>query len=294
MGRIGGLAVSCDCIAKPWGRIVRPFFRQLTMLMNRLICSLALSAALLPSAPVFAQWQVSADAGVRYVRNTESGLDGKQMVREEGWLPGLGLALGYTAGDWRIGMAGEIYSNDITYDGQLQSGAHFSSNTDTTQGRIRLELGRQVTESLQLIAGVEYDGWQRDIRGRANVAGMQEQYTSWRLLTGAKGRVARWDAGTFDLQGLIVFAGPEHQTVRFDQQLFDDASFSTKSAVGLRLGAGFQLTALPNLSLLAEIEWIDIDRSDNAVLRRNGVAVGTVAQPRHDRSAFGLRAVYRF
>jgi opacity protein-like surface antigen len=261
--------------------------------MKHLISSLALSALLLPAC-AFAQWQVAADAGLRYVRNTESGVDGSQMVREYGWLPGVGATAGYATGDWRIAMAGEIYGGNIAYNGQLQSGARFDSNTDTTQSRIRFELGRQVTDALQLLAGIEYDYWKRDIRGTANVAGLQEQYNSWRLLAGAKGRVAQWDAGTLHLQGLLVFSEPEHLTVRFDQQLFDDANFSTKSAVGLRFGAGFQPTALPNFSVLAELEWIDIGRSDNAVLRRNGVPVGTVTQPQHERTAFGVRAVYRF
>jgi hypothetical protein len=255
---------------------------------------LALSIALLTAAPAFAQWQVSADAGMRYVRNTERAADGKRLVREDGWLPGIGVGADYKGSDWHAGLAGELYRKDIGYHGQLQTGAPFDSDTGTTQGRIRLEFGKQITQAVQWLAGIEYDVWKRDIHGTASVNGMQEKYTSWRLLTGAKGRAAQWDAGTLDLQGLLVLAAPERMTVRFDHQSYDDAHFSTEPALGVRLGATFQPTALPNLSLIAELDWLDVNRSSAAVLRRNGVAVGTITEPQHERAAFNLRASYRF
>ncbi|RJG07672.1 hypothetical protein D3870_18220 [Noviherbaspirillum cavernae] len=262
--------------------------------MKRLFLPLVLLLVLAHASPAFAQWQFSAEAGARYVRMTETGTDNRTMVQEYGWLPGIGGAARYATQGWQFGVSGDFYRNDITYDGRLQSGASFVSETGTTQARIRLEIGRQVSEAVQLIAALERDVWQRDIRGRDGVAGLQERYTSWRLLTGATGRVAQWSAGSLDLTGLIVFARPEQMRVQFDRQLFDDASLSTKSAVGLRFGLGFQPAALPNLTLQADLDWIDIGRSDKAVLRRNGNAVGTITQPRHERAAFGLRAVYRF
>jgi hypothetical protein len=262
--------------------------------MKRLISSLILLFSLFPFSSAFAQWRFAAEAGARYAYTTEMGTDNRKMVSEYGWLPGIGLTASYAMQDWQFALTGEIYRNDITYDGRLQSGAGFTSETETTQRRIRLEVSRQIAPTAQWLAAVEQDVWQRDILGRDSVAGLQERYTSWRFLAGARGRIAQWDAGALDLQGLMVFAGPEHLRVQFDQQLFDDASLSTKSALGLRFGLGFQPAALPDLSLQAELDWIEIERSDNAVLRRNGVPVGTVAQPKHERAAFSLRARYWF
>jgi hypothetical protein len=48
------------------------------------------------------------------------------------------------------------------------------------------------------------------------------------------------------------------------------------------------------LSFETDFDWIKIGRSDNAVLRQNGVPVGFVTQSEHERTAFGLRANYRF
>jgi hypothetical protein len=262
--------------------------------MKRLIPSLALSLALVPFSSAFAQWQFSADAGTRYVRMTETGTDGRQLVREHGWLPGIGLAVRYAGQDWRFGLAGEIYSNDITYDGRLQNGAPFASETNTTQWRVRLDAEKPITHATHLIAGIEYDVWQRDILGRDSVAGLQERHASWRLLAGVKSRIAQWDTGAIDMQGLLVFARPEQLRVRFDQQLFDEVQFQTKSAVGIRFGFSFRPAALPSLSVETDIDWIDIGRSDSATLRRNGTAAGTVTQAKHERTAIGLRVKYDF
>lgn len=262
--------------------------------MKRLISLLALSLGLAPLTSSYAQWQFSVDTGLRYARNTEIGTDDRELVREYGWLPGAGFTGQYAAGHWQLAVAAELYRNDVTYDGQLQSGAAFKSETETSQRRIRLEAGRQLTEAVQLTAAIEQDVWQRDIQGRGGIAGMREKYTSWRILAGAKSRITHWTPGAIEVKGAIVFARPERLTVRFDQQLFDDVSFRTKSATGFRLGLGYQPATLKNVSFEADFDWIKIDRSNNAVLRRNGIPVGFVAQSKHERAAFGMRAVYRF
>lgn len=225
---------------------------------------------------------------------TEIGSDNRKIVREHGSLPGIGFGAEYSIQDWQFALKGELHQNDITYDGRLQSGARFISETETTQRRIGFEIGKQITEATQLTAAVEQDYWQRNILGRESVAGMQEKYASWRLLTGAKSRVVRWNGGVINMKVALVFARPEKLRVRFDQQLFDDVTFRTKSGVGLRLGIGFQPKTLPNLSVDVDFDWIEIARSDNAVLSRNGTPAGTVAQSKHERAAFGLRANYRF
>lgn len=216
------------------------------------------------------------------------------MVRERGWLPGIGLSANYEMQDWLFGLAGEVHHGDLEYDGRLQGGTRFASETGTSTRRIRFEAGRRISDATRLIAAIEHDEWKRNIRGRDNVAGIWERYTSRRILAGAQSRIARWEAGSVEMKALAVFSRPERLDVRFGQQLFDDVSFRTRSAVGLRLGLGFRPASVPNLSLEAEIDWIKIASSEPAVLRKNGARVGTVMQPEHERSAFGLRMNYRF
>lgn len=262
--------------------------------MKRTIALFTLMLGLGVAPSAWAQWDFSASAAARYARATETDINDRRIVREQGWLPGLGLSAQYAAQDWRWRMTGEIYRNDLDYNGSLQSGARFSSETGTTQWRVNLEAARQLTDATRVLAGIERDVWRRDIAGTGNIAGLLEKFASWRFVTGAETRLGQWNVGAVDMKGLLVFSQAERMHVHFGQQLFDDAELKTKPAVGLRLGIGLQPTATPHLALEAELEWMEIRRSDNAVLRRNGAAAGFLAQPRHERAALSLRASYRF
>lgn len=262
--------------------------------MKRTIALSVLTLGLGVAPSAWAEWQWSASAAARYARATETDINDRRIVREQGWLPGLGVSAQYAVHDWRWRMTGEIYRNDLDYSGSLQSGARFSSETGTTQWRINLEAAKQLTDATRVLAGIERDVWRRDIAGTGNIAGLQERFASWRIVAGAEARLGQWNAGAVDMKGLLVFARPERVHVHFGQQLFDDAELDTKPAVGLRLGVGFLPTATPKLALEAELEWMETRRSNNATLRRNGAAAGFLAQPRHERVGLGLRASYWF
>jgi len=76
--------------------------------------------------------------------------------------------------------------------------------------------------------------------------------------------------------------------------LFDDAALTTQAATGFRLGADFIPAGAPAMRLGLGVETLRIGRSDDAVLIKNGVVVGTVSQPEHRRSAVTLRVRYQF
>lgn len=252
-----------------------------------------LAASYLPSF-AFAQWEFSAHTGGRYVRMEEFDDRGKRLVRESGWLPGIGISTKYGWTDWHIRLAGELYRNDISYDGQLQSGAPFKSETETDQRRIQLEVGRRISDTIELLAAAEYDLWRRDIQGRGRVSGLHERYSSWRLLAGARGELLRSDAGTLSLHGYALYSQAERLRVRPERPIFDTTTLKTEPAVGARLGLGFQPRIFPNLLIEAELDWIKIDRSKSVVATRNGFPVGTISQPEHERAALGFRVNYRF
>jgi hypothetical protein len=253
-----------------------------------------LCAGCLVSATAFAQWQFSAGAGLRQVRVVESDRNGRQLVQEDGWLPGLDLRAEYAWQDYRFGVAGEIYRRDLGYQGSLQNGAPFSTDTETTLSRIRFDVTRRVGDHGRLMAGVEWDEWRRNILGRGAVLGLNERTRSWRLLAGGGARVLQSSTANVDLDASLVLAAPEKLSVSFQNRIYDDAQFSTRSAVGVRLALGVQPTAVPAMTISVDFDWLRVPRSDDAVLRRNGVAVGTLAQPEHSRRAFGIRMNYRF
>ncbi|MBK6296463.1 MAG: hypothetical protein IPF55_21335 [Rhodoferax sp.] len=256
--------------------------------------AIGLTLALLPIASAWAQWQASVGAGLRQVRMVESDQQGRPLVREQGQLPGLHGELAYQTGDWRLSASGGFYQRRIGYHGQVQDGPAFVSHTDTRHGRIGFEAAHALTPDTSLVGGFEWDHWRRDIEGRGSTLGLREHYSSWRWLAGARTLLAQHATASLTGSAKLVLAQPEQLRVRFDGDVYDEARFKTRSASGLRLILTLQPALAAKLSITAELDALNVRRSNDATLRQDGVAVGTVAQPRHSRRAFELRASYAF
>lgn len=249
---------------------------------------------LICSEAAYAQWKISVGAGARQVSMQEIAGNGQRLVQERGWLPGLELGATYASQNWRFRIRGETYRSDIGYEGQLQNGAAFSTTTGTVQDRLAFEVERQINASLILLGGVELDRWQRRIQGSASVLGLDENYRSTRLLLGAGSATMKTSYFDVSTKALLVIAQPEQLHVSFGNQLFDDAEFETKSATGLRLEADLIPAGAPDILLGLSFDTLRIGRSNDAVLTKNGLAVGFVSQPEHRRNAFTLRVRYQF
>lgn len=262
--------------------------------MKFIILFVGLVASVLACGTAYAQWQFSGTAGARQVRMVESDRNGRQLVEERGVLPGVELHADYAERDWRVGVAGEIYGGNIAYDGRVQSGAGFATDTKTEQIRFSVEGARNITETTLLIVGIERDYWRRDILGRGTTLGMDEKYNSWRLLTGVQARVLQAPWADVSLKGLLIASSPEKLAVRFDNQLFDQAELATKSGFGARMSIGVRPAINPNIRVDTDFEWMRIGRSDDAILSKGDIPVGLVAQPEHVRKAFGIKINYRF
>ena len=255
--------------------------------MKRLLrAGLGMACSLLLIQPAAAQWQGKAGLGARSVSHAEYGTDGRLLVRERGWLPGITLAETYQAGDltWFTGV--DWYHAGIRYAGQTQAGTSAESRTGTTLTTLRFGAGYQFAPVVAVTAALEADLWRRDIRATGTAAGLQERYRSERLIFGIS-RAWQAAAGKLDADLALVVATPERMRVDF-HGLLDTATLTTRRAPGLRLGAGFQPTFSPALEVRAAYDWMRIGRSGDAPLTRNGRFAGTVAQPEHVRQGFSL------
>ncbi|MDH6148289.1 MULTISPECIES: hypothetical protein [Paraburkholderia] len=262
--------------------------------MRQVVLFIALITGLVSGRSAYAQWEFYGAGGIRYATTDEVDINGKQLVKEHGFLPGLEFKANYKRGDWLVSLSGEIYGGNLTYDGQMQSGIAFSTNTRTRQFRMTTEVGRYISDAVLLLAGTEWDYWKRDILGQGATLGLKEEYNSWRFLAGAQTRVLQASWSDIYLTGLLVASSPEHLEVNFDNQLFDHVNFSTRSAIGARFALEVRPKAVPNVSVESDFEWMRIGRSDDAVLSKGGSPVGTVVQPEHVRKAIGIKVKYRF
>ncbi|WP_227753860.1 MULTISPECIES: hypothetical protein [Ramlibacter] len=258
-----------------------------------LLCALLISG-LVGASSACAQWSLYGAAGWRQVGMEEFARDGSRLVKEHGWLPGVEVNAIYRGGPWHAGLGAQVYGGSISYDGHTQSGAVYASETGTTQSRLSAEVGRHIDEGALLLAGIELELWRRDIAGRNATLGLQERYRNWRLIAGAQTEVLHSPLARLYLKGVLVVAAPERLDVRFENHVFDNAALSTRAALGPRITIGLQPAAAPGLLIESDLEWMRTGRSGDAALQDNGSTVGTLAQPTHVRTAFGIRAKYRF
>jgi hypothetical protein len=262
------------------------------MLRSTCISLLLLSTAIPFSAN--AEWTFSGGLGVRHVRMTELDMSGQVLVTERGWLPGVRLRAENGMENWRFGISGDVHGNDISYDGRTQNGVPFKTDTDTLQSRVGIDVSRSITATTLLVAGLEWDFWKRRIKGHSGVLGMDERYTSWRLLGGTEFNLLWGSAGLLRARTMLVASGPERMRVVFDTGIFDDVRLSTKAAAGTRIGLAFVPVDIPAMTIDFEFDWLRVPRSAGAVVRRGGNAVGTVTQPEHVRRSLEIGVSYRF
>jgi hypothetical protein len=248
----------------------------------------------LTPATAHAQWEYSGGVAIRHVLMKEYDAAGQVLLSERGWLPGVRLRGEYKKDDWRFGLSGEIFGNDVDYDGRTQGGMPFRTDTGTLQSRLGFNLGFALSPDVNLIGALEWDYWKRRIKGHSGVLGIDERFTSWRLIGGADFSLWQGEAGTLRAHALLVASSPEKMRVRFDTQIFDDARLSTKAALGTRLGLSFTPASFPAMTLGVELDWLRIPRSTGVALRQGGVPVGIVTQPEHLRRAVELQLSYRF
>lgn len=242
--------------------------------------------------PACAQWHGSVGVGGRSAIHNEYDMAGRRLVREAGWLPGLALDAGWTAGALTVGVSADGYRGSIGYHGQTQAGAAADSTTATTLASVRVGAAWAVGPGYSIHAALELDGWKRDIRGSGGNAGLQESYRTGRLLVGA-GKTWRPAGGEVGADAALVISGAEHLKAGFSG-LFDPVSFDTRPSRGIRIGARLRPAFARHLEVSARYSWSRIGRSGDAPLTRNGQFIGTVAQPEHDRQAFTLATAVAF
>lgn len=246
-----------------------------------------------PGSAATSPWHTVLFTGARHATVAEYDAAGKRVVRERGWLPGIGAALSYQAGDWTGFGAISTYRGQLDYDGRLQSGQPYRSETDTDLDRVQVGMKYRLSDRYGALAGFEYDRWKRNIEGGPDVAGLQERTSSRRLVLGLDRQFAIGAAGSLEAGLSLIRAEPERLKVGFSG-LADPASFKTRSATGYRINLVYRPKSTANLEIGMELDRMKIGRSELHPVTRNGELVAFVAQPEHARKHATLTVGYRF
>lgn len=257
--------------------------------------TLLISAAAIAAAAPCAQAQYSAaiEPALRHASMSEYNQAGSRIVQESGWLPGIGGRLAYRSGAWEFFGAAAVFQADIDYDGQLQNGRPYRSETGTRMSEAWLGLRHRVLDRTELVAALGLDAWRRDIRGSGPAIGLLERTRSSRLLVGVEQMWPLGRTGTLLAGASLVHAAPERLRIGFSG-LLDDVTIRTRPANGYALTLRYLPDAASRLSVNASFDSIRVARSAAYPVTRDGRAAGQVTQPEHRRSNLTISVRYDF
>jgi len=220
---------------------------------------------------------------------------GEPLVRELGVLPGFVGSVGQTVGRWRWSAELTYHSGAVDYDGQTQSGANFTTTTDATVAQFRARALRLLDQEGRYAVGLGfgYRQWQRRIRGRGNISGLDERFAAGDVSFDARLSVLRSEAATVDVD--LQFAWPIRPQVKIDfGGLYDTQTLMLGPRLATRVSVPASWTVGPRSRIVVEpgFEAWGFGRSSTEPLYRHGVPAGVVYQPQGKGYNFDVKVVW--
>ena len=260
---------------------------------------LALLFPLSVSAQSVSSTEVSISGSLMHFDYQEFSDYGKQLDREEGYLPGLALGMSQSYEQWLFAGNLDLHRGDTAYTGYTNSGIPI--NTTTRQNIAGLSLQAEYwLNSVQdgdfaVYFGAGYRQWERDILSTTTasgspVSGLFETYTWWSGFAGIK--TALFDAGygrcLLDIRIAQTIA-PAIQ-VNFHGN-YDNAKLALAERWGGRLALPWRYAIDQSSSVLVEpyAEYHEFGRSSSAPLTSNGTVVGSVFEPASQTLVYGVQ-----
>ena len=220
---------------------------------------------------------------------------GRQLVRELGTLPGFVAKAEQTIARWRWSVGFSYHAGTVGYDGQTQAGASFTTTSDATVARIHARALHSLDEDGRYAAGLGfgYGQWQRGIRGRGAVSGLDERFVAGDVSFDARVSVLRGPSATAEID--LQLAWPIRPQVKVDfAGLYDAQTLALGPRLATRVSVPVSWSAGPSSRIVAEpaFEAWGFGRSATQTLYRNGAPAGVVYQPQGKGYNVGLNLVW--
>ena len=248
----------------------------------------------LQAGQVEGSWSIEVRTLYRNVE--EIGRSGSTLLEESGLEPALELAGAWPAAGGSVTGRVLLSRYALDYEGQSQAGLPVDSETDYRGLRAAVGYAHPLTETWRIRLELEAERLERDIAGVENIAGLNEEMRSTRLLAGVeKAFVAMDRTLTLDLAALWGLSGTQDVS---SPGVIDEVELPEGRSWGIRGAARIPLNPerAGRLSwvLVPRFEYLHSDRSEERLWTQDGVIRGTVAQPETRRWAVGagLMAVW--
>ncbi len=198
------------------------------------------------------------------------------------------------AGVWPAGggsVTGRLLLSRYTldYEGRSQAGRPVDSESDYRRLRLGVGYAYPLAETWRIRLELESEWLDRDIAGVENIAGLNEEMRSTRLLAGMETTfTARDRPVTLDLSALWALSGTQEVSspgVIDPVELPEGRSWGVRGAVRIPLNP--HSANRWSWVLIPRFEYLHSDRSENRLWTQDGVIQGTLAQPETRRWAVG-------
>ncbi|MFZ0105573.1 MAG: hypothetical protein WAK92_01775, partial [Thiobacillus sp.] len=175
---------------------------------SRLLLLLPFLAPPLQAAELQGNWSVEAQLLYRNIE--ETGSSGSTLVDESGLVPALEIGGRFPAG--KGAWIGRLLLSDYTldYEGRSRLGRTVESETDYRRLRLGFGYAYPLADTWRIRLELEAERLERDIAGVDNIAGLNEEMRSTRLLAGLEKTFVAVDRTvTLDLAALWGLSGTQ-------------------------------------------------------------------------------------
>jgi hypothetical protein len=233
-------------------------------------------------------WSLNALALYQTVE--EIGQSGSTLVEESGLEPAIELAGAWPTGSGSVIGSMLLSRYTLDYEGRSQLGRAVDSETDYQRLRMALDYSHPLQDTLRLKVQVEGEWLERHINGVENIAGLNEETRSNRLLIGLEKDVFTFDRRiSVELTGVWGLSGTQKVSsagIIDEVELPEGRTYGVRSIVSIPLNpdskGGWTWTLTPTL------EYLHSDRSEDRLWTQDGVPQGILAQPETHRWAAGI------
>jgi hypothetical protein len=153
---------------------------------------------------------------------------------------------------------------------------------------IKRKISAALLPAFDIVSGLSYCRWERDIKGKDGVNGLYENYQWWEAQFGLmmpieSGLNREW---RFEISLLYTI----NPSLKVDIPGYDDPTLDLGERFGLRFRAKHTWWTPSGLgyTLGVFVEGWSFGRSEDEPLFQNGVVVGTVHEPRSESRDWGL------
>lgn len=260
------------------------------------IIVLSLILVFLPAHPSYADVR---DTGVLAIRTGLLNFDmrefdeqGERLVRESGLLYGINADFGLRGKQIEIRLGAAYYGGEVDYDGQTQANVPINSSTRERIVDVSLmlvyHLPSVAVPALSLYGGPGYRSWRREIQPVGTVSGLDESYRWWKFQAGMDMSWAR-GKNRWVLDGRVIRSLNPGVDVDLGAG-FETTELNLGDSWGWRVGGRWARMLSPRLEAVFDLfyERQSLGRSDSETLRRNGLPVGSIFQPRIEMKNSGI------